>query len=103
MEIKKITREEEAKLPRFRTHREARLWFTIKYGDAFQIEDSFVVGEGDDATICYRYALVLNREVYEKGLRQLAQGSMGDAGADEFLRSYQSIEIMLDGNVHIIH
>ena len=113
MEIKKITREDEAALPRFRTHREARLWFTIKYGDAFQLEESFAVGEHEGATICYRYALVLDREVYERGLRQLAQGSMGarsnedtapeNVGADEFLRSYQSIEVMLDGSVHVIH
>lgn len=101
MKIRKITREDEAKLPSFRSHREARMWFAIKYGDAFQIEDSFVVGEGDDASVCYRYALILDRKAYEKGLRTLAQGSM--TNADDFLKSYQSIEIMLDGDVHVIH
>lgn len=101
MEIRKITRDDEAKLPHFNTHREARMFFLVKYGEAFQIEDSFVVGEGADATVCYRYALILDREAYEKGLRTLAQGSMTDA--DDFLKSYQSIEIMLDGDIHVIH
>ena len=101
MKIKKITRKAEAVLPRFRSHREARLWFKVKYGDAFEIDDSFIVGEGEDASICYRYNLVLDREVYERGMRQLVQGSMSDAG--DFLGSYQSIEIMLDGHVHVIH
>ena len=101
MEIRKITREDEAKLPHFNSHREARMFFVIKYGDAFQIEESFVVGEGDGASICYRYALILDKKAYEKGLRTLAQGSM--TNADEFLKSYQSIEIMFDGDVHVIH
>ena len=101
MEIKEITREEEAKLPIFRSHQAAREFFEAKYGNASQIEDSFIVGEGDDATICYGYALVLQRKVYEEGLRQLAWGSM--ANADEFLRSYQTIVIMLEGGVHVIH
>ena len=87
MEIRKITREDEAKLPRFNTHREAKMFFAIKYGD--------------DTSICYRYALILNREAYENGLRTLAQGSMTDA--DDFLKSYQSIEIMLNGTIHVIH
>lgn len=101
MEIREITREDEAKLPNFNSHRDARVFFEARYHDAFQIEDSFIVGEGDDATICYRYALILNRKVYEEGLRQLTRGSM--ANADEFLRSYQPIEIMLNGDVHVIH
>lgn len=99
VKIEKITREAEAALPRFRSHREARLWLKLRYGDAFELEESFVVG--DDEMICYRYSLVLDREVYEKGVRQLVQGSMSDAG--DFLASYQAIEVMLDGSVHVIH
>ena len=45
--------------------------------------------------------VILNREIYDKGMRELTQGSMADAG--DFLASYQSIEIMLDGSVHVIH
>ena len=101
MKVKKITREAEAALPKFRSHREARLWLKLRYGDALELEESFIAGEGDDETICYRYSLVLDREVYEKGIRQLVQGSMSDAG--DFLASYQTIEIMLDGSVHVIH
>ena len=101
MAIQAITREEEAKLPRFRSHREAKMYFSIKYGDAFEINEGFAVGEGDNATICHRCNLILNREIYDRGMRELTQGSMADAG--DFLASYQSIEIMLDGSVHVIH
>ena len=111
MVIRAITREEEAELPTFRSHQAARDYFVAKYGDAFEIEDSFIVGQGDDATICYRYNLVLNREVYERGVRELMRGIMTDmpssstagVSAMEFLASYQSIEIMLEGDVHVIH
>ena len=116
MEIRKISREDETALPRFRSHREARLWFKLKYGDAFEIDDSFAVGEGSAATVCYRYSLILDREVYERGLHllmrgeldggfgpQSARGGRRGIGAGDFLESYQSIEIMLDGSVHIIH
>ena len=101
MEIKRITREDEAKLPRFRPHREARDYFKARFGDAFELEESFIVGEGADATLCYRYSLVLDRGACEKGIRQLTQGSQADAG--DFLASYQTIEVMLDGSVHVIH
>ena len=94
MVIRAITREEEAELPIFKSYQ-------AKFGDAFEADDSFIVGQGDDATICYRYNLILDREVYERGVRELMRGSMSDAG--DFLASYQSIEIMLEGSVHIVH
>ena len=101
MEIKKITREEAAALPRFRSAREARLYFALRYGDdSFRLEESFAVGEGADMTVCHRFSLVLDRAGYEKGLRQLARGSMADAG--DFLASYQTIEVMLNGDTHVI-
>ena len=100
MEIKKITREEAAKLPLFKSYAESRKYFKSKYGDAFQLEESFIVGDGANATVCYRYSFVLDRDVYEKGIRQLASSSMADAG--DFLASYQTIEIMLNGDVHVI-
>lgn len=104
MEIKKITREDEAKLPVFRSHQQARSYFVAKYGDAFQIEDSFVVKKSaDDATVIYRYALVLDQDAFEEGRRRLIQGTLGDEGASKFLASYQSLEVSLEGSVHVIH
>lgn len=104
MRIKGITREDEARLPRFESHAEARTYFSAKYGDdAFQIEDSFVVGEDDDATIVYRYSLVLDRDAFEEGRRRLMQGSLQGEGAMRFLRSYQTVEVSLEGSVHVIH
>ena len=103
MRIKGITREDEAKLPRFGSLAEARAYFSARYGDdAFRIEESFVVGEGDDATVIYRFALVLDRDAYEEGRRRLMLGSL-DEGALKFLQSYQVIEVSLEGSVHVIH
>ncbi len=87
MRIKAITREDEAKLPHFSSHAEARTYFSAKHGDdAFQIEGSFVVGEGDDATIVYRYSLVLDRDAFEEGRRRLMQGALQGEGALKFLQ-----------------
>ena len=103
MAIQPITRAEEAKLPTFRTHREARLFFRARYGSAFQIEDSFMAGEGADATVVYIYSLVLDKHEFEEGRRRLIEGALGDDGAERFLRSYQTIEIGFAGSVHVVH
>ena len=100
MEFQPITREEAAKLPPFNSHREARLWFKIKYGDAFQIDDSFIAGEGDKETIIYRYNLILNRKTYDEETQKLIEGSLKDAS--RLLSSYQSLEISLEGDTHIV-
>lgn len=93
----KISREEEAKIPRFESHKEARKWFVMKYGDDFEYCTSEIYGE----EICYFYNLILDREVYEAENRKLIERRLGDAMA--LLNSYQSIEIMTTGAVHIIH
>ena len=93
----KITREEESKIPRFDSHKEARLWFIQKYGDDFEPCTSEII----ENEICYFYNLILDRKVYDQENRKLIEGRLGDAMA--LLSSYQSIEIMSTGSVHIIH
>ena len=100
MEFWPIAREEAARLPHFRSHQEARLWFKNRYGDAFQLDDSFVVGGGERETIVYRYNLILDRSAYEEEMRKLMEGSLKDAS--RLLSSYQSLEINLEGAVHIV-
>lgn len=94
---KKITREEEAHIPTFDNHKEAREWFTIKYGDDFIPAGSEIISD----EICYFYYLLLDRATFEAEYRKLQEGRLGDAMA--YLKSYQSIEIMSRGGVHIIH
>ncbi|TKI73673.1 hypothetical protein FC701_36825, partial [Bacillus mycoides] len=38
-----ISREEEVEIPNFKSHEEARTYFKEKYGDAFQISESFKI------------------------------------------------------------
>ncbi|MBR3690723.1 MAG: hypothetical protein IKL97_06480 [Eggerthellaceae bacterium] len=105
----KISRKEEAQLPEFSSHAEARKHFVGKYGDNFVAVDSFIVS---DDRICYEYHLVLDRDAYTKGMRALYESTRGTTGSssssevtsvDQFLHSYQKIEIMDEGSVHILH
>lgn len=93
-----ITREEEAKIPSFISHDEARKWFKEKYGDNFMMTSSELI----DGQKCYFYNLILDRNVFEVGQRELKkEGFMKDALT--FLGSYQSIQIFEDGSIHIVH
>lgn len=107
--VRKISREDEARLPTFSSHAEARKHFVGKYGDNFAAVDSFLI---NDERICYEYHLVLDRDAYTKGMRALYKSTRGStdsstssdiASADQLLHSYQKIEIMDDGSVHILH
>ena len=93
----KISREEESGIPEFESNKEARSWFLLKYGDDFEYTTSEIIGE----EICYFYNLILDRKVYEEEHRKLIEGRLGDAMA--LLNSYQSIQIMNNGSVHIVH
>ena len=93
----KISRQEEAEIPRFDSHKEARKWFVMKYGDDFEYCTSEIYGN----EICYFYNLILDREIYEEENRKLIDGRKSDGLA--LLNSYQSIEIMTTGSIHIIH
>lgn len=89
MIMKKYSREDEAKLPSFSNHEEARSFFKEKHGDLFQMTDSQVI----NGMKYYFYNLVLDKRAYN-------QGNVSDS---EFLDSHQRIEIREDGFVHIIH
>ena len=91
-----ISRQEEAELPIFKSHEEARAYFEEKYGEKFVFEESSDIGDG----ICFFYRLITDEEAYIKGASDL--NSNGFVGM-EFLNSYQPIQIMEDGSVHIVH
>lgn len=93
-----ISREEEAQLPEFKSHDEARKYFKEKYGNDFQMTGS---DSCDDQKI-YFYRLILNRKVFEQMYKEMEQN--GFCGmTEERMFCTQDIQIMEDGGVHIVH
>lgn len=94
----KISRRAESEIPDFTSHELAREYFKNKYGNQFMLMSSEVI---DDQKV-YFYSLILDREVFEDGQKQmLKDGFMADAL--NFMNSYQPVEIFEDGRIHIIH
>lgn len=94
----KISRNEEANLPDFSSHQEAREYFKNKYGS-----NRFLLTETDviEGRKIYFYYLILNPKAYEDGQKKLLED--GYVLGLEFLHSHQPIEISEDGDIHIIH
>lgn len=91
------SRKDENNLPKFGNHRQARLYFKNKHGDQFFLVDS----DSIDGEKVYFYNLILNPEVYEKGMSALIH--KGHYSGFDFIESYQRIEIWESGQVHMIH
>lgn len=95
---KRITRQEEAALPKFKSHMEARQYFKDRYKGEFALASSEEIG----GRVIYFYHLVFDIEEYWKGQKALLEkGYVSDQG--QFMDSYQTIEIDEDGRVHIVH
>ena len=93
-----ISRDEEALLPKFNSHDEARIFFKGKYGDDFQMTGSDTF---DDEKI-YFYKLILDRKTHQEMHKELRRN--GFCGmTKERMFCTQSIQIMEDGGVHIVH
>jgi hypothetical protein len=94
--LKWISREEEAELPRFESHEEAKKYFKNKYPYRFHIDTSL---EADGQKI-YIYRLITKPEEYQKGIKEYEKHGFL---TKEFMYSYQTIEIGEDGSIHILH
>lgn len=82
----------------FIREKEAREWFKEKYGDSFILTSSELI----DDQIWYFYYLIIDRKVFEADQKEMElKGIMTDA--IKFMGSYQEIQIMEDGSVHIVH
>lgn len=92
-----ISREEENALPLFGSHKEARLFFTEKYGSDFIVESIEMVG----AEKCYFCSLIVDRETFVE-MQELMRKGLPVSG-DRFLSCAQPIQIMESGSVHIVH
>ena len=92
-----ISREEEAKIPEFHSHDEARNWFKDKYGDRFMMTGSQDLEEGK----VYFYHLILDEDKYKEFNRKLRED--GHSSDMELMFSYQSVELFSNGRIHLIH
>ncbi|WP_210365288.1 hypothetical protein [Bacillus sp. REN3] len=91
-----ITPEQEAEIPVFKSHDEAREWFKKRYGQAFQMVES----ENVDGRKCFIYYLVLDKDTFWKGQKELADGGT-TSNALKYLGSFQAIHIFEDGSIFI--
>lgn len=108
MNYKKITRDEEHKFPRFNSHTEAREYFKSKYGHSFQMIDSDII----DGEKIYFYNLILDLDAHTKAIEEMGKKGLplvleGD-GTDtclafRYMNSYQKIEILETGAIHILY
>ena len=95
--MQKISRKDEELIPQFNSHEEAKSWFEDRYGKDFILNDIEYVGDER----CYFYHLILDWEEYKRGQKELKEN--GYMAGMSFLMSYQPVEIMENGGVHIVH
>ena len=93
----KISREDEALIPQFHSHEEAKKWFEDRYGKDFILTGSDTIGD----ETCFFYYLILDWEEYKKGQKELREN--GYMAGLSFLMSHQPVQIMESGSVHIVH
>lgn len=95
-----ISRQDEADFPVFQSHNEAADFFKDKFGSDFVFESSENIGDG----MCYFYSVVTDHAIYNKGRRLLSAGQpvTGDLGL-QFMKSYQPVQIMENGNIHVVY
>lgn len=86
----------ENKFPNFTSLEEAKNYFEEKYGEKFVFEESSTTENG----MGFYYRLITDEAAYIKGITEL--NSTGSVGI-EFKKSYQSIQIMENGIVNIVH
>ena len=95
-----ISRQDESSFPVFHSHGEAADFFKEKFGSDFVFESS----ENIVDMTCYFYALVVDHAVYSKGKRLLSKNQpvTGELGM-QFIKSYQPVQIMENGSVHVVY
>lgn len=92
---KRLKREFESDIQEFRSLEEVQRWFTEMFGEDFILESVFPVGNLE----CWNYLVIHNKIEWTKGQALLKQGR--PAGED-YLWSYQSIQVFANGDIHIV-
>lgn len=93
-----ISRKEEEEIPQFDSHKEAKEYFSAKYGKDFILTSI----EKIDGQKCYFYYLIVNWENYRRLQNAMAKRETGNLDS-VLIESAQPIQIMEDGSVHIVH
>ena len=92
-----ISREDESRFPSFSSYEEARMYFSERFGSDFILQDIEDVGGQQ----CFFHAVVVDWEQYKIGQLQLRR-NRHIVGLN-YLSSYQSVQIMQDGSVHVVY
>lgn len=95
--MQKLTRQWEASLPEFYSHKEAREYFKGIFGSRFAMQRTEYI----DGVKWYFYHYIIDKETYLAEMKKLANGENSDATA--LLASYQPIEISEEGHVHVVY
>lgn len=96
--INPMTREEVAELPTFESHKEARIYLKIKFGDKFKFDESVWFLDNK----VYYYKLILNMKNYRDSIDEMKNGE-GKKAVDKYHRSFQTIEIEENGEITVLH
>ena len=92
-----ISRDDEANFPNFDSYEDARMYFRERFGSDFIFQDVGDVG----GQRCYFHAVVVDWEKYKAGRLQLERN--GHVLGLDFVLSYQPVQIMQDGSVHVVY
>ena len=92
-----ISREDESRFPKFASYEEAKVFFGERYGSDFILQDIDDVGGQQ----CFFHAVVVDWEQYKLGQLQFSRGE-AVTGLD-YISSYQPVQIMQDGSVHVVY
>lgn len=92
-----ISREDESRFPKFNSYDEARAYFVEKFGSDFIFQDV----DDIDGQQCFFHAVVVDWEKYKAGRLQLQRN--GHVTGIDFVLSYQPVQIMQDGSVHVVY
>ena len=83
-------------MPNFKSHEEARTYFKNLYGDRFLLRGTDI-REGTKVTM---YHLVKNPEVYQPYMESFSHEVKHEITNMDVFKSYNTIEIDENGNVH---
>lgn len=92
-----ISREDENHFPKFISYEDARVYFSERFGSDFILQDI----EDINGQQCYFHAVVVDWEQYKIGQLQFSRGE-AVTGLD-YIFSYQPVQIMQDGSVHVVY
>ena len=83
-------------MPNFKSHEEARTYFKNLYGDRFLLRGN----DMRDGTRVTMYHLVKNPEVYQPYMEGFSHEIQHEITNMDIFKSYNTIEIDENGNVH---